>query len=361
MKKEIIVEGPCGIKVLDGEISILGIRIGKGESIEITRNKTYTIVYDSSTKIDMNCKIIVDNIFLDWDQKAEEIFNTGGTVLLLGDTDSGKTYFINLISNIAEPHVKIIDSDVGQSSLFLPTFVAELRPNMKSLSVEELGYEKIDFFGDITPSINPKLHVEMLVHLYESTPSEKVVAIDTDGWVKGYKAMLHKFELIYSIDPDYIVIFDNKMRDLLPTRYRKNVITLKGIGFFHKNRSQRRMYRISKYKEYFKRAQIISVQSEDLLGYRISDVLYSGWGDYLQIIPEEPCIGYYTSLDILRGALLGVVKKREVIGAALLKDIKGDQLEILSNITDFSGLILGYISLNDSFEERRIRFRRCKN
>ncbi|WP_338601463.1 Clp1/GlmU family protein [Sulfolobus tengchongensis] len=360
MKKEIIIQGPCNIKILEGEAKIIGIRLEKGQSIQINSNRTYTLIYNDNTKLEMNCKKLLDNLDLNWDKTAEELSESGGVILLLGSIDSGKTYLANLFANLATPNIKIIDADVGQSTLYLPSFVAELRPNRKSLILEELGYEKIDFFGDITPSTNPKLHVQKVLRLYETTPKEKLTVIDTDGWISGLKAMLHKFELIYSIDPDYIIIFDQKMKDTLPNNYRNRAIFFKSVNL-HKSKSDRKNNRITKYKKYFSSAKRITIPSENLIGRQITDILYSAWGDYIQLLQEEPCIGYYISLDLLKGALLGLVKNREIIGAGLLADLTSNELVILSEKEGFSGLLLGYISLNDKFEERRIRFRKCKS
>ncbi|MDT7862126.1 MAG: Clp1/GlmU family protein [Saccharolobus sp.] len=360
MNKELIIEGPCKLKVVDGQIKIIGIDLQKGESITIYDKKTYTIVYNENTKMEMDCKIINSNLSLNWDEKAQEIFSTGGTAILLGDTDSGKTYFTTLLSNISFPHVMILDADVGQSTLFLPAFIAALKPRDRSLSLEDKGFDRIDFFGDITPSVNPRLHVNKILRLYETVPQESLTIIDTDGWINGFKAMLHKFELIYLIDPDYIVIFDNKIKDLLPPNYRNKAVLLKRIDL-HKDRYARKIHRISKYRKYFNEAKEVKISAENLIGSKISDILYFAWGDYVQLISEEPCIGYYIDLDTLKGALLGIIKDGEIIGAGLLKDLRDNYINVLSKTSDFTGVMLGYISLNDKFEERRIRFRKCKS
>ncbi|AZF84231.1 Clp1/GlmU family protein [Saccharolobus solfataricus] len=360
MKKEQIIQGPCTIKVLEGEARIIGIDIRKNDSLTIPSNKTYTIVYDNNTKLEMNCKKLLNNVNLGWDQIVQEIVDTGGVVVLLGNTDSGKTYLANLFTNLATSYLKIIDADVGQSTLFLPTFIAELKPMRKTLNLEELGYDSLEFFGDITPSTNPRLHVQKIVRLYETTPKEKLTVIDTDGWTNGLNSMLHKFELLYTIDPDYIIVFDQKIKDYLPENYRNRAILLKSINL-RKSRSERRANRITKYERYFNEANNVKIPSENVLGKPISDILYYAWGEYIQLSDKEPCVGHYISLNLLKGALLGIIENKKVVGAALLVNLKENEITILSRVNKFTGLVLGYISLNDKFQERRIRFRKCKS
>ncbi len=328
--------------------------------LTIPSDKTYTIVYDENTRLETDCKKLLDNLNLRWDEIVEEIINTVGVVLLLGNVDSGKTYLTNLFTNLATSYLKIIDADVGQSTLFLPTFIAELKPMRKTLNLEELGYDTLEFFGDITPSTNPRLHVQKILRLYETTPKERLTVIDTDGWTVGLNSMLHKFELIYTIDPDYIIVFDQKIKDSLPENYRNKAILLKSVNM-HKSRSERKANRIAKYERYFKEAKNIKTLSENLLGKQISNILYCAWGEYIQLSDEEPCAGYYIPLNLLKGALLGIIENKKVIGAALLDDLKENEITILSRVNKFTGLVLGYISLNDKFEERRIRFRKCKS
>ncbi|WP_029369031.1 Clp1/GlmU family protein [Saccharolobus islandicus] len=355
-----MIQGPCTIKVLEGEARILGIEIQKNDLLTIPSDKTYTIVYDENTRLETDCKKLLDNLNLRWDEIVEEIINTVGVVLLLGNVDSGKTYLTNLFTNLATSYLKIIDADVGQSTLFLPTFIAELKPMRKTLNLEELGYDTLEFFGDITPSTNPRLHVQKILRLYETTPKERLTVIDTDGWTVGLNSMLHKFELIYTIDPDYIIVFDQKIKDSLPENYRNKAILLKSVNM-HKSRSERKANRIAKYERYFKEAKNIKTLSENLLGKQISNILYCAWGEYIQLSDEEPCAGYYIPLNLLKGALLGIIENKKVIGAALLDDLKENEITILSRVNKFTGLVLGYISLNDKFEERRIRFRKCKS
>ncbi|TRM74683.1 GTPase, partial [Sulfolobus sp. B5] len=353
MKKEILIEGPCDIKVTEGEIRIVGIRFERNNLVKIPESKTYTLIFDENTKFEMNCKVLNTDLSLNWDEVAEQISQTGGSVLLLGDIDSGKTYFTNLISNLSVPFIKIIDADVGQSSLFLPTFVSSATPTVTSLDIEYYKYNDLEFFGDITPSTNPRLHVSKILRIYEKEPHQKITVIDTDGWIHGLKAMLHKFELIYSIDPDYIITFDTRIRDILPLNYRNRVKILNKVGL-HKDKNRRKISRVLKYKRYFESdAKLVTLSSEDIIGISLSDILYNSWGEYLQLSVESPCLGYYIDSETLKGALVGIIDRGRVIGAAILREISGNYIKLLTKADKFSGVILGYISLNHKFEERR--------
>lgn len=347
---DLVVQGPCKIKVKQGKIDIAGIEVN-GE-LTIKENKTFTITSLAESEIETDCKVIGKFPSLNWREKAEEVY---GKTVIIGEEDSGKSYFSNMISNIH--NLPILDSDVGQSSLFIPTFISLSDTNKKTLSPREKGYKELEFFGDKTPSWNPRLHIELISKL--SSYFNDIV-IDTDGWVRGFYAYRHKIELIHIIDPDFIVVFDDYKDKYLPLDLRKKVIKLKKLPInLNKNRSERAAYRRNLYKEYFKASYEIKIDPAKLFGEPISDKLFMSWGEILQLSDETPCEGYFIELEDAKGLLVGLTLKGKIIGAGIISNITKDSISIKTPEKQADGVLLSNINLNENFEERRVKIKKC--
>ncbi|AWR97049.1 GTPase [Acidianus sulfidivorans JP7] len=337
-----IFQGPCTVKKLKGKIMIKGMEIDS--QITFNDENYFSIIPIENSEIETNCKPIDKINHLGWEEILTDISRTGGTILLLGKTDSGKTYFSTIAKNMFNTFN--IDADVGQSKYFLPTFI----------SSSDLDLE---FFGSITPSVNYKLHVQLTLKILEKSKS-KMTIIDTDGWISGFKAFLHKLELIDYTNPDYIISFDEKIIDFFPSNIKKKVILVKSVPYFlEKNRNKRILYRKKKYFDYFKNSNDFEVEYEMLFGKRIAENLFLSWNETLQTSPEKPCYGYYICKQDLKGLLVGLVSHRKIVGAGYIKHLGENTVTISTPIKDFDGIILGSVSLNENFEDKKIRFGKC--
>jgi Predicted GTPase or GTP-binding protein len=334
-----ITKGPCKLTVVKGRILIKGIEINEKEYKQINE-ESFSIVPKEESEIDTDCQILAEIPHLGWEELASQM--SGGKVLLLGSTDSGKSYFSDIIHNMNKDSV-IIDADVGQSR-YLPTFISSTSGIL-------------EFFGDVSPSRNYRLHIELIGKILDNE-KHSLTIIDTDGWIRGYKAFLHKLYMIYELDPDFIVSFDDKIVDYFPSNIRKKVIIVKKIPpFLERSRAKRISYRISKYKKYFEKASIITIEYEQVLGKKLAEGLFVGFDEPLQLFHEEPCSGYF--IEELLGGLAGIVNEGKIAGAGIIKEINQDGVKILTPVNKVQGAILGNISLNEEFKERRIRFSKC--
>ena len=352
---DVVIKGPCTLTVKDGKLVISGIELEAGESLSITQNY-FTLTSIKSTEVETDCQIIASYKTLGWYNVAKEI---GGKILVLGEQNSGKTYFSNLVLNIQGG--ALIDADVGQSSLFLPTFIAYTDDSSKKLLLSERKVKGLEFFGDITPSTNPRLHVALIALALKKISSNNMV-IDTDGWVTGFQAYRHKVELAYVADPDYIIVFSPRLLSDLPEELVRKTKLLKPFPLnVDRDREKRRNYRVQKYKDYFSNAKVVKIYINQLLGLPVSKNLLKAWEQTLQLVDEQPCIGFYIDREELKGLLLGLTYKGEVVGAGILNDIKEEEnvIEVLTPVEKFDGGIIGEIGLNEDFTEKRVRIKKC--
>ena len=345
---DIVVQGPCDIKVLQGEVDISGIEIT--DTFHIGINKTFTITTLRESELELNCNILAKYPSLGWRNIAEE---TSGKVIIIGKQNSGKSYLANLISNVQK--APILDADIGQSSLFIPTFIS-LSDFKITLTPREKGVKNLEFFGDITPSVNPKLHLALISKLSYSLDN---VIIDTDGWVSGYQSYRHKIELIYLINPDFIILFEGSNIDL-PSDIKQKVIKVRSFPLsIDRDRNQRKSYRQNLYREYFNTKNEIKMETSKLFGSPITDKLFISWGEMIQLSDEQPCEGYYIKLEDVKGLLVGLTLKGKTVGAGLITDITKDYVTIRTREKEADGILLGNINLNENFEERRVKIEKC--
>ena len=150
------VIGPTRIDVVKGCIRILGVDICKSQSIYISRYRSYAVkaVIDSEISLfigeggSVEYPLEGEEVIDIWEQAAINIAKDGGKVVVLGSTDSGKTSFSTLLSNIAlELNLKpsIIDADVGQCDLAPPGFVALKFMKNKVIWLREIRGDIIRF------------------------------------------------------------------------------------------------------------------------------------------------------------------------------------------------------------------------
>jgi polynucleotide 5'-hydroxyl-kinase GRC3/NOL9 len=357
----LVVAGPCKIIIKDGSIFIQGIEIN--EKIEIKDNKSFTVyTLNNLSKIETDCNIIAkSHEALLWHKIAEDIVKTRGTIIVLGEVDSGKSYFSNMICNISEIECLYVDSDIGQSSLFIPTFLAASKEAHMTLNPRERKISELQFFGDITPTSNPQLHVSLVTRLLEKNRSN-INVIDTDGWLKGFRAYRHKLELLNFVNPDYIISFSKELIEYLPSFFRNRTISINKPNYIKKRSvNDRKKYRSKLYKDYFSNSVINEIELSYLFGKKIANYLFIALNELIQFIKEEPCTGYIIDYNDVNRLILGLTKSGNIIGAGLLVEIKEDRALISTPVKDFEGIILGRISLNENFEERRIRIKRCSN
>jgi polynucleotide 5'-hydroxyl-kinase GRC3/NOL9 len=318
----LVFKGPCNIRAIQGEIKILGL---EGEEFSITSDDTFSVSSDKGADIITNCEFITSFPSLGWEGVIEAIASTGGIAIVLGKEDSGKTYLSKSIYN-ASRKGKFVDMDVGQSTVFLPGFLSTFSGSSLWLN-NPLRFAESQFFGDITPSINPKLHLELALKLVKKR--EDLTVVDTDGWLNGY-GRKHKEELINLLDPDFIISMGRGVH--VPPGYEERTIRLRTTPrSLFKSREKRAERRRKLFAYYFQNAEKYSVLLEGRrLGMRGSSCLPMDWLD---------------------GLLVGLENNGRIVGAGLLSV---SSQSILTPCRTFDNYIMGFIALGIDMRERRL-------
>jgi len=182
--------------------------------------------------------------------------------------------------------------------------------------------------GYITPSINPKLHLELALKLVKKR--EDLTVVDTDGWLNGY-GRKHKEELINLLDPDFIISMGRGVH--VPPGYEERTIRLRTTPrSLFKSREKRAERRRKLFAYYFQNAEKYNVLLEGRrLGMRGSSCLPMDWLD---------------------GLLVGLENNGRIVGAGLLSV---SSQSILTPCRTFDNYIMGFHSSRDGYEGKEAK------
>ncbi len=303
----VVVRGATRVKLLEGELEVLGKDILPGkedlptseseasEGIVIvpsalsfplfaTKNSKLEIFTNS----DENIELISENsIPLEWKKIKDNLIEkikandtkTPLKIMVLG-ISSGKTTLIKYLANnfIREGlQGGYLDSDLGQQIL-LPTTLMVGLINEPFINLKEIQEEKRYFVGATFPKGNLKFIVShytnaMIEDFSKNHKNIKYILIDTDGWVKTEAGCVYKNYFINKVNPDVLIVFFDKEIEeydkiLSTAKERKDrsiiLINEKNKYFYEKSKEERRFLRQSRFAQVFENFQKITIPLEDI-------------------------------------------------------------------------------------------------
>jgi polynucleotide 5'-hydroxyl-kinase GRC3/NOL9 len=143
-----------------------------------------------------------------WDDLRDEMRESAGVVLLLGDVDAGKStlarWLATALASGGVP-VGVVDADVGQSSLCIPGTVS--RSTFRSPDdISRWRCDRYLFLGAANPVRVFRGIVEGTGRLVQEATREAArVIIDTTGLVTGKAGLGLKLAKIREVSPDLVV------------------------------------------------------------------------------------------------------------------------------------------------------------
>ncbi|NPB00024.1 MAG: GTPase [Crenarchaeota archaeon] len=215
------VEGPAAIRVIDGEVYVLGVTYGADSRFTVLRARKVVVkpLKESTLEITLGPDGSVEEARTEeevidiWEDATSKIDLEGVTVIL-GAMDVGKTTMTVMIANKASRaghRVGIIDADLGQNDLGPPATVdaAVLEPGMYITHLRMLKPVKAMFLK--TTSVErvwPEVvdAVKKLVDYLMNVENTRTVVINTDGWVSTDKAVEYKLKLVEVLQPRNIIV-----------------------------------------------------------------------------------------------------------------------------------------------------------
>lgn len=203
-------------------------------------------------------------------EPARQAAREGGTLLVLGGSDLGKSTLAAILASAAVEAGRataVVDSDVGQSSFGPPACVSLARVRKPLGSLSELTPEALDFVGATSPVghlLGFLSSVEAMVDAARLGGAETVV-VDTTGLIAGPIARALKGQKIRRLDPDALVALqaEEEIEHLLApyrARSRPRVLRLRPSRSARpRSREQRAEHRRRAFATYFAEGRVVGL------------------------------------------------------------------------------------------------------
>ncbi len=238
-----LLNGPAKVKVESGLIECIAAPVAKGESITVPVGKKVPLLGIKNTKVAIDCKkdqvTKMENSTIpeEWDVLATQIAKEKKKgqlykVLVLGEVDTGKTFFSTYLANRLLSKVgktAILDTDTGQSDIGCPgcfgmlvlkkpeVFLADLEPTHQYL----IGAHSSGLH--FLPALTGLMHM-----LYKAEKDADALIIDTTGWVQFDGGRAIKKAKLDMVKPDKVVLMQrgNELEHLVKHLPDEKVVRL---------------------------------------------------------------------------------------------------------------------------------------
>lgn len=296
----------------------------------------------------------MDNICIskEWELVADRIKQNAKTCIVLGSVNSGKSTFCKFLVQkwtASKICVGYIDSDLGQSTLGLPTTVSMKVFRDPPYPDDYSRPNGLHFVGNTSPEgfLLQTLHaLRIMVDTCFQQGSE-IALIDTTGFIDGPVARILKFYKIEMLKPQWIIALQaqGEIEHLLRGYERMGwrIIRLASSKqVIVRSQAERQKYRSEKYRAYFKRAMVIQYPVTKLVFP--SSILGAGQRVYPADVPKEILANSsdYWYMEKSGSELLIVADHADtILPADKLKKFFGIATVICINKSELKDLLVG--------------------
>ena len=370
-----LFKGPCLLRVNGGKFEAVGKILESPEEVTIPRGKSIPVetLIDGELVLDfgeggerehLSERTIPDS----WNELVKQLSKKGTRiVLILGQTDTGKTFFCSYLANrLLTQGLKagILDCDTGQSDIGPPGTIGLAVLTRQIVFPSEVEPTALYFTGSNSPAFHFMPTLVGLKRLVDQGLTlADILIIDTPGWVQGEKARaLHRSE-IEMLSPDVIVLLQrsDELEHLVKNYSPEKIVHIPVTkGPAPRNHDERKGLREAMYKKYLKQAGYLELDLDEIQ----TDRVYFKTGKEIKL--EGIQYLWAERLSGLEGLLLvterplseeeSIMVKKEV-GVYNLKNIlAGNEKNILVGILDSMSDVLG-IGIIDriDYKGRKIR------
>ena len=278
------ITGPAKVEVKKGKILLVGAVYEPNSSIIIHRLRSYGLkaLEDSELSVTLGTGATVEEpsegeeVVDEWLRICEVLEKDMGklsrlTVMILGPIESGKTTLTAFISNYfiqKGKKVGLIDADIGQEDVAIPTTIALAEPKDVFVWQRDLSPKMIKFVGCISPQYCQNNVMAALMNLLNEVKDlYEVLIINTDGWVTTPQALEFKLSLIRWLKPTHVLVLNTDLATYIQRSLPKNVKVLntpRPAKVKERSREERRRLRAEAYRKYFSNAKERDIDLNDV-------------------------------------------------------------------------------------------------
>jgi polynucleotide 5'-hydroxyl-kinase GRC3/NOL9 len=347
--RTLIIDGPASVRLIDGEASCFGGLLVPNRLVLVKRERRIPV--ESITGASLDVKTGEDAILREiqgstmpgsWVEAGQIVQQARGTIVVLGDVDSGKSSLSTYLANVCYSSnltVTVVDADIGQADIGPPTTVSAASLVDVAYSLQDLTPKVSFFVGDTSPSLVTEKVSRGASMVRSHLPSTDVTIVNTDGWIEGPEGLAYKLQLLKELRPNIVLGLgvDPKLDPILDAQ---NCTVLKlGQSEYARtrNREERKRSRELGYKKFLDGSKRRELKLDEL------SVRPFNRAGPLDILTVRPLRGILTGLIGSDGMLLGISR---------LVSVRTRKMSVETKVEDIpSAVELGAVRLSSDYEE----------
>lgn len=271
----LLLSGRGRAEVRQGQVEILGAILSRGASFKVRLGRQIPI-FSPEVKSTLVGEgffrwtfVKEDPIPSSWRAVIDELLaKPNSTVVIIGQTDSGKSTLSQFLSNSIlnfSTTVGLIDADIGQSDLGPPGFISASLVRRKVVDLRNIKPIAMEFVGALSPSRAFEESVDKVKKIKESLLlyNPDYIIINTDGWLDD-EGIIHKKKLLEKVKPDIVIELSQEGSLIKEGDYK--LITLNPPPHVMKRTQvMRRLSRLANIVRFLKGAEAKIVEKDDIL------------------------------------------------------------------------------------------------
>jgi polynucleotide 5'-hydroxyl-kinase GRC3/NOL9 len=272
------------------------------------------------------------------------------TVMLVGDTDTGKSTLSIYLANMAIRNgliPSIIDGDIGQGDLAPPTAIGAAVLSKQLVDLRDANASQFEFIGGVSPIGFESLIAKKLRSILDRIRTNSlanICIVNTDGYVRNsglqYKAMIAE-----ELQPDAVIclgenveLFDRQRQHKAAVSYQ--ILCARRSSQVYKSRFERLNRRLDQFLRFVGHGSSIAKLSNIKFDYM--NELFSPT-DLL----NQPPSNRRLEADSMRGMFVGLGSNGSVIGFGVIINVnlENNIIHTQTNINSFDTTYLSNLRL----------------
>lgn len=235
---DILIDGPASFQMISGRAEVLGAILMEGRKVVVRRGKRLpmSVLEDSLIRLTIgdsgSYSKSKETIPHSWHEAVRTVI--GGRrspVMVIGPVDSGKSSLCTFLCNHAIREgmkVGVIDGDIGQSDIGPPGTMGLALIDEDIVDLYGAEPAELVFVGTKSPSTVTvrTFTASVILDRKARLTGVDLLIVNTDGWVNGEEALVHKRGLIEVFQPSTVIVMrkSGDMESLDVGRARKLIV-----------------------------------------------------------------------------------------------------------------------------------------
>ena len=281
------------------------------------------------------------------------------TVMLVGDTDTGKSTLSIYLANMAIRNgliPSIIDGDIGQGDLAPPTAIGAAVLSKQLVDLRDVNASQFEFIGGISPIGFESLIAKKLRSIFDrirTSSLANICIVNTDGYVRNsglqYKAMIAE-----ELQPDAVICLGENGELFERQRQHKavsyQILWARRSSHVYKSRFERLNRRLDQFLRFVGHGSSIA---------KLSNIKFDYMNELISPTDlfNQPPTKWRLETESMRGMFVGLGSNGSVIGFGVIinVDLGNNIIHTQTNINSFDTTFLSNLRLGGDDRIMEIR------